>query len=84
MSHFLLGLEIFSRSTVGDRYAYSTGGKSMSVTPTATSGGSDSGASDTAGNSLAGSGDADESDNGANVLPFSEPSQESVSEEETV
>ena len=75
---------IFSRSTVGDRYAYSTGGKSMSGTPTATSGGSDSGASDTAGNSLAGSGDADESDNGANVLPFSEPSQESVSEEETV
>ena len=75
---------IFSRSTVGDRYAYSTGGKSMSGTPTATSGGSDSGASDTAGNGLAGSGDADESDNGANVLPFSEPSQESVSEEETV
>ena len=75
---------IFSRSTVGDRNAYSTGGKSLSGTPTATSGGSDSGASDTAGNGLAGSGDADESDNGANVLPFSEPSQESVSEEETV
>ena len=75
---------IFSRSTVGDRNAYSTGGKSLSGTPTATSGGSDSGASDTAGNGLAGSGDADESDNGANVLPFSEPSQESVSEQETV
>lgn len=75
---------IFSRSTVGDRNAYSTGGKSLSGTPTATSGGSDSGASDTAGNGLAGSGDADESDNGANVLPFSEPSQESVPEQETV
>ena len=74
---------IFSRSTVGDRNAYSTGGKSLSGTPTATSGGSDSGASDTAGNGLAGSGDADENDNGANVLPFSAPSEESVSEEET-
>ena len=75
---------IFSRSTVGDRYAYSTGGKSMSGTPAAASSGSDSSASDPVGNGQAGSGDADESDNGANVLPFSEPSQESVSEEETV
>ena len=75
---------IFSRSTVGDRNAYSTGGKSMSGTPAAASSGSDSSASDPVGNGQAGSGDADESDNGANVLPFSEPSQESVSEEETV
>ena len=74
---------IFSRSTVGDRYAYSTGGKSMSGTPAAASSGSDSSASDPVGNGQAGSGDADENDNGANVLPFSAPSEESVSEEET-
>ena len=74
---------IFSRSTVGDRNAYSTGGKSMSGTPAAASSGSDSSASDPVGNGQAGSGDADENDNGANVLPFSAPSEESVSEEET-
>ena len=74
---------IFSRSTVGDRYAYSTGGKSMSGTPAAASSGSDSSASDPVGNGQAGSGEADENDNGANVLPFSAPSEESVSEEET-
>ena len=74
---------IFSRSTVGDRYAYSTGGKSMSGTPAAASSGSDSSASDPVGNGQAGSGDADENDNGANVLPFSAPSEENVSEEET-
>lgn len=78
---------IFSRSTVGDRNAYSTGGKSLSGTPTAVSNGSDSSVSDQVGNSVAGSGASDASDetgSGGNVLPFSAPSAESDSGEETV
>ena len=78
---------IFSRSTVGDRYAYSTGGKSMSGTPAAASSGSDSSVSDQVGNSVAGRGASDASDetgSGGNVLPFSAPSAESDSGEETV